>query len=270
MTGFSKAILRICSVLALTVGLALPAWASVELSGRDYSELRKMIFLNECSGKNENLIVWNEGEEFPSLGVGHFVWHTQNGGGRPFDEKFPQLIAYLEKHGKKIPSWIKELPDKKAPWSSREEFMRDKDGPCVTSLRTLLTQTTRLQTSFIAERADGLLPKLLRHAPRVERRSLRDKFNALRSTKKGLFAIIDYTSFKGEGFSGTEQYGGQGWGLLQVLEFMRTPPNPDEGLREFVYAAQAVLDRRVSHSPVARGEKRWLSGWKRRVARYLE
>lgn len=248
--------------------LQTPVSAEVELSGRDYATLRKMIFLHEASGKMENLIVWNEGEEFPSLGVGHFIWHTRAGGGRPYDEKFPQLLAYLEKHGRKIPEWIKELPDGKAPWSTREEFLKDAEGPCVTSLRTLLTQTTRLQTAFIADRAHGLLPKLLKAAHPEERRAIRDRFNALRKTKKGLFAIIDYTSFKGEGLSGTEQYGGQGWGLLQVLELMHTPATPEDAVPEFVRAASGVLERRVSHSPVERNEKRWLRGWIARVESY--
>ncbi len=45
------------------------------------------IWLNETSGKLENLIVWNDGEDFVSSGIGHFIWFPEERSS-PFQESF--------------------------------------------------------------------------------------------------------------------------------------------------------------------------------------
>jgi len=46
--------------------------------------------------------------------------------------------------------------------------------------------------------------------------------------------------------------------------------NPASAPAAFGAAAQRVLTRRIANSPPARGEKRWLAGWKNRCAAYGE
>jgi len=46
---------------------------------------------NETGGRYENLVVWNLGEEFPSLGIGHFIWYPAGYQG-PFTETFPDCM----------------------------------------------------------------------------------------------------------------------------------------------------------------------------------
>ncbi len=200
--------------------------------------------------------------------MGHFIWFTKAGPQPPYKELFPDLLAYLEKNGQEIPPWIKKLPDRKAPWGSREEFIRDQESPRIYSLRSFMTRTVRLQTAFIASRINKLLPKILRRVPAVERKGVRDKFISLARTKEGLFALIDYTHFKGDGLHETERYADEGWGLLQVLEEMRAPAEGSTPLEEFVLAARTVLRRRVYNSPPRRNEARWLAGWENRVIGY--
>ncbi len=274
MFNFDKYQRYFTSVLAALLFFCIffvdSAMANIQLTGRDYEYLRKMIFQHECSGNNKNIIVWNEGEEFPSLGLGHFIWYTKSGGDYPYKETFPQLLAYLEAHGQEIPAWIKELPERKAPWATREEFLSKLAEPRVTSLRSLLTRTARLQTSFIAERGRNVLPKLLEGRPSIEQDDIRNKFELVAATKEGLFALIDYTQFKGEGLYESERYQGEGWGLLQVLQQMEMPQNGQEALQEFIGSAKKMLERRVNNSPPERNEKRWLAGWKCRVESYRQ
>ena len=46
------------------------------------------IFHNEAGGVKNNLVYWNTGENFPSLGIGHFIWYKENEKGI-FEESFP-------------------------------------------------------------------------------------------------------------------------------------------------------------------------------------
>ncbi|MBI2362984.1 MAG: hypothetical protein HYV15_06350 [Elusimicrobia bacterium] len=81
---------------------------------------------------------------------------------------------------------------------------------------------------------------------------------------------MDYVNFKGEGISPSERYQGEGWGLLQVLSGMADSPSGAPAVAEFSAAARRVLERRVQLSPPARGESRWLPGWRKRTLTYLE
>ena len=75
--------------------------------------------------------------------------------------------------------------------------------------------------------------------------------------------MIDYINFKGDGVNKKERYKGEGWGLAQVLADMR-----GTDAAAFAEAAKRVLARRVSNSPPARGEQRWLPGWSNRCTGY--
>jgi hypothetical protein len=84
----------------------------------------------------------------------------------------------------------------------------------------------------------------------------------------GMYALIDYVNFKGEGVLKTERYAGQSWGLLQVLEEMHGIESGPEALQEFCKAARAVLARRVMNAPKERNEQKWLPGWEKRINTY--
>ena len=45
-----------------------------QLSEAEKEWLGRNIFKNECDSNFECLTTWNKGEEFPSLGIGHFIW----------------------------------------------------------------------------------------------------------------------------------------------------------------------------------------------------
>ncbi len=235
----------------------------VNISAAALKETGTRIWKNECAGTLEGLTSWNTGEDFPSLGIGHFIWYPTGKSGR-FEESFPGLINFLQKHRVKIPNWLAQA--KGAPWPTREVFLQSQNTAQMRELRQLLANTVDLQTLYIVERLQAALPEMKKEAPRGRANHVEQQFRRLAATPQGMYCLIDYVNFKGEGTSPTERYRGEGWGLLQVLNGM--PGNTASATSEFSASAAAVLTRRVQNSPSERNEKRWLQGWLNRTKTY--
>jgi hypothetical protein len=250
--------MRSFSLLVLSC-LLLPQLCpgAVSLTPDQLQRVGKRIWQNECAGTVAGLTSWNAGEDFASLGIGHFIWYPAGQRG-PFEESFPLLVAHLETFGVPMPAWTRGP----CPWSSKAAFESEAKGARLVQLRALLSKTVPQQTSFILGRLERALPKMLGQTKHEKR--VRSHFEALSQTPEGAFCLIDYVNFKGEGTVPAERYHGQGWGLLQVLEGM-TSPTPGG----FAESAKAVLTRRVKNAPPARQEKRWLQGWHNRCDGYL-
>ncbi len=226
-------------------------------------QIGKKIWENESHGKIDGLTCWNEGEEFASLGINHFVWYPEGKKG-PFVETFPSLIAYLQKQGVQVPPWLVDCPP--CPWKSRKEFIGAFESQQMVELRRLLYKTASHQIQFMAEKLDKSLPKMLDATTDEHRDRVKSNYQRLLKTPKGPYILLDYYNFKGEGTSPAERYNEQGWGLLQVLEEMSCETeHPDY---EFSQAAKKVLKRRVENAPPQRHEEQWLKGWIKRVKTY--
>lgn len=234
------------------------------LGEADLAWVGERIFANECAGRLDCLTAWNAGEDFPSLGIGHFIWYRA-GQSAAFTESFPDLLRFLEARGHTLPVWI-PAAGYAAPWMSREEFLSDEARRA--ELRALLQTTMAEQAAFIVQRFDSALAAILDSTPPAQHALLTQRFHAVASAHppQGLYALIDYVNFKGEGTAESERYRGEGWGLRQVLEAMQGGPEP---LADFAAAAREVLARRVRNAPPERGEERWLTGWRKRVDTYL-
>lgn len=247
---------------------ARPHQQMPELSQEELQQIGNLIYINECGGKTENLIAWNEGEEFPSLGIGHFIWYPPGKEG-PFQETFPALLKYYRSRRIKLPEWIDKLPNQDPPWGNREEFINDATSERVSELRQFLIDTIPLQTSFLVSRFRISLDNLLKYSPEGLHDHIKTQFFRVANSPMGMYALIDYVNFKGEGTSPSERYMGEGWGLLQVLEEMNGTETGISAPNEFVEAAEKVLERRVENSPPERNEKKWLPGWKNRLSTYI-
>jgi hypothetical protein len=236
---------------------------SLHLTDSEAMAVGRKVWRNECGGRIDGLTSWNVGEDFPSLGIGHFIWYPPNAHDK-FEESFPRLLAFLQAQGTKLPSWLKV--DMHCPWTSREQFLSELKGKELTELRAMLAATVPGQTRFIVQRLEQALPKMLDILPPQQREKIRSRFyRVATSGSAGAFALIDYVNFKGEGVNLGERYNGQGWGLLQVLQGMSDEQN---ALAAFSQSAAATLTLRVENSPPERHEARWLLGWKKRVANY--
>jgi len=255
-----------CACAGATAARAPRALAGIRISDLDALEIGKRIWDNECGGTERGLTSWNAGEEFASLGIGHFIWYPENYRG-PFIESFPKLVAYLEKKGVALPAWL--LAARACPWPSREEFIRDIGSERMIELRKLLAATVGLQARFAAGRLEEALPKMLEGLPAREQERVRGQFYRVAREPLGPYALMDYVNFKGEGTSITERYAGRGWGLLQVLQGMSGSGSGPAVLEAFARSAQRQLERRVRHSPPERDEARWLPVWRRRLETYL-
>lgn len=241
------------------------SYSPIFISSPDAEKIARKIWRNECGGTVTGLTTWNQGEDFASLGIGHFIWYPKNKMG-PFREMFPDLILFLVSRGVALPQWLRD--DKSCPWSTREEFLQMQDSLKMNELRQLLKETIALQAEFMALRLQRSLPSMMMKFPESKRKLILMHFNNLVNEPMGLYAILDYLNFKGEGLLPTEEYQGEGWGLVQVLELMKESNDGRDIVTRFAEAAKFVLERRVANSPIERNEKRWLKGWLNRLETY--
>jgi hypothetical protein len=258
--------LRTALLLLALTGSARAEFAVPGLTAGQLDWLGARIYANECNQASACLTSWNEGEEFPSLGIGHFIWYRAGQAGI-YQETFPDLLRYLETQGQALPAWIAQH-DFEQPWADRASFLAARDGMELTALRQLLEKSVPEQTAFIVRRFHAAVPGLLDAAQPQARAALERKLAAVAQsdTPRGLYALIDYVHFKGDGTRAEERYQGQGWGLLQVLQAM--PDDSPQPLDAFIAAADTMLTRRVANAPAERREERWLAGWRKRLDTY--
>ena len=245
--------------------------SQIELSQTQANFIAKKVWQNEGAGKDKYLIWWNKGEDFASLGIGHFIWFPK-GHTEKFREVFPMVLAYMQKQGVTLPQGI--TPQSPFPWQSKEAFFWAKktNSKYYQRLFTFLKRTQSYQAMFMAERLENALPKMLESLSSSEEQArIQQRFEHLlykegQIDERGLYILLDYTNFKGEGTLKSERYHNQGWGLLQVLNHLDMhQPNK---YKAFATSASQMLSRRIKNSPKARGEERWREGWNVRLKTY--
>ncbi len=249
--------------------ISFPAHAADDLniSKAEQTRIADLIFKNECNRKFECLVSWNEGEDFASLGIGHFIWFPQ-GSDAPFQESFPDLMRWYQQNNITVPKALSNIlqPDLPCPWQNKADFLKPENQVQIQQLRTFLANTKETQASFIMHRLSQALPKMLAVGKNdAEKQKIEHQFNRVAASSNGWYALIDYVNFKGEGIKESERYQGKGWGLAQVLLAM---DEQADALADFRDAAKQVLSQRVQLSPLQRNEQRWLKGWLKRIASY--
>ena len=244
----------------------------IKLSPKQANYIAQKVWQNEGAGKDKYLVWWNKGEDFASLGIGHAIWfpkgHTER-----FREVFPMMLSFMQKKGVEMPLWL--TPQSDFPWQTKEAFNKAKSTNTkkYKELFSLLKTTFGYQAEFMAERLSKALPKILESIDdKKKQKTIKRRFHEVMHNKdgsvneRGLYILLDYTNFKGEGTLKSERYKGQGWGLLQVLW------NLDDKVankqKAFAQSASRMLSRRIKNSPPARGEERWRKGWNIRLTTY--
>jgi hypothetical protein len=254
-----------CFIL-ICISLIFPSMSIYsDISLETAYRLGDKIWKNECKGSIQGLTHWNQGENFGSFGIGHFIWYPKNKTDG-FQETFPDLLKYLVSQGVVLPDWLKNA--QVCPWKTREEFLQNIQSPDMIALRQLLLETKNLQAQFIVDKFEKSLPEMTKHLSPEEKNKILSIINALSKDFKGLYALVDYMNFKGSGASPSETYQGEGWGLLQVL--IKVSPHSHSPLSDFAAAAKEVLKQRVTNAPPERHEERWLKGWFNRIDTYLQ
>ncbi len=237
-----------------------------QLKDDEARRIAEQIFDNECAGQIRCLTSWNEGEEFASLGIGHFIWYPA-GEAQRFEESFPRLRDFLMRQGVELPAWLRQA--RHCPWPDRQSFLRGENSEKMRQLRRILQQNFDLQARFMVQRMQGALARIEQAADPETAAHVRRQFLRLASSPMGYYPLVDYVNFKGEGTSPRERYQGVGWGLMQVLGEMSGDAVGLEAIAGFAAAAGRVLRRRVALSPPERNERRWLPGWLARLKTYV-
>src|SRR3954453_8544269 len=99
----SRRPLAVLIVLCLLIPVAVAD--AVTLSREEARRIGQKIWQNECGGTVAGLTSWNGGENFASLGIGHFIWYPKGVRG-PFEESFPELAAFASARGAKLPATV--------------------------------------------------------------------------------------------------------------------------------------------------------------------
>ena len=268
ITGMRAPALGLLAWFAMTPVAADPvALAALDdLDATTLDLIAARVRANETGGVDSRLLWWNEGEHFLSLGIGHAIWYPP-GVPRPFRESFPALLEHLLAAGVELPGWLS--PATPCPWPRRDAWLAAvaAGDRRVSELLALMQGSVREQAGFLVVRLRADLETLFDGYPDTAVQRLRTRLRRVAATPGGVYVLIDYVNFKGDGRHPGERYAGQGWGLLQVLAAMSDDP-ATPALDAFADAATAVLQRRVENAPPQRNESRWLAGWRRRVDGY--
>ncbi|CAA0117187.1 Uncharacterised protein [BD1-7 clade bacterium] len=230
-------------------------WPS--LSDAHRRSIAEQIFQNECAGNRDSLVFWSDREEFPSLGIGHFIWFPSDID-MPFVESFPALIEYLVDQNIAVPAMLRS---KHAPWSNREAFYAQKSTGELDAIEAFLWQSRVAQYGYIEKQARA-------HLSEFSDDHSRNVISRMLTHPGGVYVLVDYLNFKGTGLNPKERYQKQGWGLYQVLEGMAK--DTGDPIRDFRDSAQRVLKRRTELAPSHRNEESWLPGWYQRLNTYIE
>jgi len=263
--------------------------ALTQLTEADYAWIGAKIYQNEAASNPKYLTHWGKGEDFPSFGIAHFIWFpnisTLQGGTKksppPYQETFPAMFAFVSKKSPP-PIWLQQLWKQSlqssnqafdAPWQTKVQFDAVQSSNNMQSLRQWLLNTQTHQARFIvkgfqqrwADETASLSTK------RLER--LNQRLNNMMAFKKGLFSVVDYFNFKGLGNNLKEQYQGQSWGLISILEGMPHVVFEEDDhkmLMAFIASAKKQLQQRTELAPKERNESRWLKGWFKRLDGYAK
>lgn len=274
--------LSLLSIPAAIQAVTLPAKSNVSITEYSFANnplshsekqwIGSKIYQNECASNPANLTYWGEGEEFPSFGIGHFIWYPSGVEGK-FKETFPQMINYVSQFSKP-PQWLLTLKPFKSPWQTKEAFDQAWSNVRLMELREWLLTTQAYQAEFIVEQS------MTRFLAKLEKMSAKQAtkqvayVEKLLSFKEGRFAFVDYINFKGVG-EPHEQYQGEAWGLNSVIQHIELEGadiqkvSNQKLLRAFVKSAKQRLALRTDLAPKERNEKRWLKGWFKRLDGYL-
>jgi len=216
---------------------------------------------NEDTDKRLNLIRWHREENYPILGLASFIWHSNSE--NVSEPSFNGFLTHLDQ-SHALPDWLVGV--KEPLWGSHEEFLSNSRGEFENKLRDFLQDTMDEQIQYLILKLEAKLPKMLKEVKNpFAKMHVYENFYHVAVQENGVYALLDYWVFMGDGISSGERYNNQGWGLLHVLE--NTKGDSDNLVQTFVSSAELLLTRRVENAPV--DERKFLHEWRRRLHTYV-
>jgi len=248
------------------------------LTEENYAWIGDKIYQNEAASNPKYLTHWGKGEDFPSFGIGHFIWFPKDIS-PPFKETFPAMLQFVAQNSSP-PKWLQTLQQQShpltldAPWQNKADFDAAQSLEALSTLRQWLLATKAQQARFIVLEFEQRWQKETALLPVERLGTLNRRLQRMMGFKQGQFSMVDYFNFKGLGNNPKEQYQGESWGLISVLEGMPQSAfshfSPEKGLDEFIESAKKQLKRRTELAPIERNESRWIPGWFSRLEGYRQ
>ena len=245
----------------------IPNSSLSQQKAQDLNWVAQRIFRNQTNGDLKRLVRWNERENFAALGIGQFILYPAGKSGR-YRETFPTYLDYVKANGVPLPAWLAQRPKRGGPWQNTAAFGRAQNDRQVQELHNFMQKTLNLQANFMALQLKQTLPQRINQLPPNQRQTALRSYQTMITTPGGMYPLLDYVQFQGDGANPAERYNGKGWGLLQVLQNMdQVQPGPG-ALAEFMRAADDTLVTRIANAPAERREARLLDDWLKRVNTY--
>ena len=113
--------------------------APITLSDKQATFIAQKVWQNEGAGLDKYLVHWNDGEDFASVGIGHFIWFSK-GHTERFREVFPMVLTYMQNKGVKMPIWLNDKTP--LPWSTKAEFYSAKNSKSKQYIELFLLKVT--------------------------------------------------------------------------------------------------------------------------------
>lgn len=236
--------------------VALLMWGMCYGMEMDYREIGRRLWMNDSDQKPRQLVQWDEKQECALMGIGSCTWRPTSRSGS-FDEGFPKFVAFARERGVQAPDFMKGA----APWADPADFESDDTG-MKEKMHAWLAEHLELQAQFLVARVSAALPGMMRAAKRPQ--AVREHFEELMRTPDGVYCLVDYLCFMGDG----TQKDARGTGLLHVLQEMRTTPEKGSAAAEFAGTATALLQRRAKAPKAPKSDVAHLGAWLKRCRTY--
>jgi hypothetical protein len=253
-----------CSAMRMLIALLFLTIPAFALTDAELASIGNRVWKNECGGSRDGLTSWNAGEDFASLGIGHFIWYPKGPHG-PFEESFPKLVKFLVANGAKVPEVVarRGLSVEFARGISGGISERTNEGIARAAFRNHSPAKPLPRAAHGGEPAQNARRSACRTARQCARAIPTHAVDQRRHVR--VDRLRELQRRRDESRRALQR---RRLGLLQVLAGMQ---GTGAGApKEFSASAAATLTRRVQNSPPARNEQRWLPGWKNRVRAYGE
>lgn len=228
----------------------------------------------EFDNNDDDITSWNEGENFASVGIGHYLWYPQYSNPQdqpPYEESFPSLIKFMAQgcNAGPFPHVVAFNPQTlkiaKCPWRTRKSFYDSFRSEDLRELRTFLLSTDSqfCQVQYQLSKLNDTLNAI------TGRSSVRALIDTLVLNPRGVRALLDYSNFKGTGLNPDENYQGFRWGLKQVLEDAAIDFEADSSFDEaFTLVTQSAKNRLTKRAAIQESVAKFLTGWLARISGY--
>ena len=253
----------LCAVL-LTASSC--AHAGIRLSDAEAEAVGRKDRGRTSNATIDGLTHWNKGEDFASLGIGHFIWYKAGERG-PFTESFPGLLDALAASRADLARLAPGQPP--CPWSDRDAFFADFRGPRLNELRAILTDTIGVQARYAADRLRVGLAQNTRRRPGLGAPGAPGPLRPRRLRAQRRVRADGLRELQGRGHQYRRALQRRRLGPAPGPQGMMDSASGQPSVKAFAESADAALAAR-GQQPAARDENRWLPGWRKRLLTYLD